>query len=61
MTENKGDLISREALKEVIDFEHICNCCHNYNYGKGCDICHIAEIRSKIDNAPTVEPNWKKY
>lgn len=50
----EGDLISHKALKKNIDFEHICKRCHN-NCGLVWDICPIAEIRGKIDNAPTVE------
>jgi hypothetical protein len=45
-----GDL---DALKEDIDFQYICKCCHNVN-GNVCDICAISEIEKKIDNAPTV-------
>ena len=50
----EGDLISLSALKDDIDFQYICKCCHNVN-GKFCDICPIPEIEKKIDNAPTVE------
>lgn len=50
----QGDLISRSALREDIDFQYICKCCHNVN-GNVCDICPISEIEKKIDNAPTVE------
>ena len=54
-----NDLISREALQKEIDFEYICNCCHNVN-GNICDICHVAEIEKKIDNAPTVKAFTKE-
>ena len=49
----QSDLISREALKKDIDFEHICNCCNNH-CGNVCDDCPISEIEKKIDHAPTV-------
>lgn len=48
-----NDLISRSALKEDIDFQHICECCHDN--GNVCDICPVAEIEKKIDEASTVE------
>ena len=48
-----GDLISRDALKKDIDFQYICECCHNN--GNTCDICPVAEIEKKIDDAPTIE------
>lgn len=55
----QGDLISRDALKKDIDFQHICECCHDN--GNVCDICPVAEIEKKIDEASTVEQNWKFY
>ena len=50
---NDVRLIDANALKENIDFQYICKCCHNVN-GNVCDICPISEIENKIDNAPTV-------
>ena len=58
MTENKGDLISREALKETII--KICGKCsnniteydENHIPNGNCAIWHILNM---IDNAPTVE------
>ena len=46
-------LIDANALKKDIDFQYICECCHNN--GNTCDICPIAEIEKKIDNASPVE------
>jgi hypothetical protein len=59
MTENKGDLISREALKETII--KICGKCsnniteydENHIPNGNCAIWHILHM---IDNAPTSEP-----
>lgn len=59
MTENKGDLISREALKETII--KICGKCsnniteydENHMPNGNCAIWHILNM---IDNAPTVNP-----
>ena len=52
MTENKGDLISREALKKAIEQGEGISW---DSYGKD-DLC----VRKKyIDNAPTVEPEAK--
>ena len=45
--------IDADALKKDIDFQYICECCHNN--GNTCDICPVAEIEKKIDDAPTVE------
>lgn len=45
--------IDVDALKKDIDFQHICECCHNN--GNTCDICPVAEIEKKIEEAPTVE------
>lgn len=58
MTENKGDLISREALKEIII--KICGKCSNniteYDENNIPDgNCAIWHILNMIDNAPTVD------
>jgi len=51
MTENKGDLISREALKKAL---------HNFFEGKIIDepTYILRDVFCHIDNAPTVEPTF---
>jgi len=53
MTENKGDLISREALKEAL--KSGCERCSdaNTNWCEHC--CKINDFEDLIDDAPTVE------
>ena len=49
-----GDLISREALKEVVkDMRNA-----NPSYGHTCDVVDRAELLDEIDNAPTVSDRY---
>lgn len=49
MTENKGDLISREALKEAFEEK------------QKTTFCGVYQFLELIDNAPTVEENEKPF
>ena len=61
MTENKGDLISREALKKALKSNCKPELCGDY----GKDYCRICcphnDFEDLIDNAPTVETFKEKY
>ena len=50
MTENKGDLISREALKKALSDKDLITWTHEYG-----DAIPLDWLMSAIDNAPTVE------